>query len=196
MRPAYCESSSRWSSFQTHTAGRRKRSGTPSSSQRQQELAAAMQQLQAAQEVPGPEASRCPADDRLAACRDLRGQSERASARLRTYPRPKPKPNSGHLLARRRSCNRTRINSDTVAIDFARPSGYRYAHLQVRTGAQTATAVSWRTRGRLTLEGKVCHGDASQLLNWRDVAKKQQAGIGRARTVSDCQIGEVWLVRA
>ena len=68
MRPA-TPNPQQVSSFETQQQMQARRDAEER--QHQQELAAAMQQLQAAQSVPGPEAVGTPADDGGAACRDL-----------------------------------------------------------------------------------------------------------------------------
>ncbi len=79
MRPATANPQ-QVSSFETQQQMQARRDAEER--QRQQELAAAMQQLQAAQGVPGPEADGTPADDCRAACRHLRRQPKCTAADL------------------------------------------------------------------------------------------------------------------
>ena len=79
MRPA-APNAQQISSFETQQQLQAQRDADER--QRQQEIAAAMQQLQAAQDVPGPEAAGRPANDRCATRRNLRRQPQRAAADL------------------------------------------------------------------------------------------------------------------
>jgi type IV secretion system protein VirB10 len=88
--------------------------------ERQQEIAAAMQQLQAAQEVPTPETAGTPpmtAAQRAA----IYGDSPNAPAR--TYNMSQAQAEAKQKALERETQQQDALNSDTVAIDFARPSG-------------------------------------------------------------------------
>jgi type IV secretion system protein VirB10 len=87
--------------------------------QRQQELAAAMEQLQDAQDVPGPEAAGAPpmtAEQRAAIYGDNPNAPSRTSEMTQAQAEAKQK-----ALAREKQ-QQDAINSDTVAIDFEHPS--------------------------------------------------------------------------
>jgi type IV secretion system protein VirB10 len=86
--------------------------------QRQQELAAALQQLQAAQSVPGPESTTTP--PMTAAQRDaIYGSSPNAPQRTSNVSQAQAEAKQ-KALAREKQ-HQDAINSDTVAIDFAHP---------------------------------------------------------------------------
>jgi len=88
--------------------------------QRQQQLAAAMQQLQAAQETPGPEAAGAP--PMTAAQRDaIYGNSSNAPAHTSNMSEAQAEAKQ-KALAREKQ-QQDAVNSDTVAIDFARSGG-------------------------------------------------------------------------
>ncbi|MCU1250319.1 MAG: conjugation TrbI family protein [Edaphobacter sp.] len=88
--------------------------------QRQQELAAALQQLQAAQSVPGPESATTP--PMTAAQRDaIYGSSPSAPQRISNVSQAQAEAKQ-KALAREKQ-HQDAINSDTVAIDFAHSSG-------------------------------------------------------------------------
>jgi type IV secretion system protein VirB10 len=87
--------------------------------QRQQELAAALQQLQAAQSVPGPESATTP--PMTAAQRDaIYGSSSNAPQRTSNVSQAQAEAKQ-KALAREKQ-HQDAVNSDTVAIDFAHPS--------------------------------------------------------------------------
>jgi type IV secretion system protein TrbI len=103
--------------------------------QHQQELAAAIQQLQAVQETPGPEATGAPpmtAAQRAAIYGDSPNAPQKTSNVSQAQAEAKQR-----ALAREKQ-KQDAINSDTVAIDFAHPSG---PPASVAIPAQTATAV-------------------------------------------------------
>jgi type IV secretory pathway VirB10-like protein len=103
--------------------------------QRQQELAAAMQQLQAAQETPGPEATGAPpmtAAQRAAIYGDSPNAPQKTSNVSQAQAEAKQK-----ALAREKQ-QQDAINSDTVAIDFGHPSG---TPATAAIPPQTATSV-------------------------------------------------------
>jgi type IV secretory pathway VirB10-like protein len=88
--------------------------------QRQQQLAAAMQQLQAAQETPGPEAAGAP--PMTTAQRDaIYGNSSNAPAHTSNMSEAQAEAKQ-KALAREKQ-QQDAVNSDTVAIDFARSGG-------------------------------------------------------------------------
>jgi type IV secretion system protein VirB10 len=87
--------------------------------QRQQQLAAEMQQLQAAQTVPGPEAAGAPpmtAAQRAA----IYGDSPNAPARTSNVSQAQAEAKQKAL--EREKVHQDAVNSDTVAIDFAHPA--------------------------------------------------------------------------
>lgn len=100
--------------------------------QRQQELAAAMQQLQGAQETPGPEANNAPpmtAAQRTAIYGDSPNAPQKTSNVSQAQAEAKQK-----AIAREKQ-QQDAINSDTVAIDFARPSTAPPAVLPAQTSS-------------------------------------------------------------
>jgi type IV secretion system protein VirB10 len=87
--------------------------------QRQQQLAAEMQQLQAAQAVPGPEAAGAPpmtAAQRAA----IYGDSPNAPARTSNVSQAQAE--AKQKVLEREKMHQDAVNSDTVAIDFAHPT--------------------------------------------------------------------------
>jgi len=87
--------------------------------QRQQELAAEMQQLQASQGVPGPEAAGAPpmsAAQRSA----MYGDSPNAPAKTSNFSQVQAEAKQKAL--EKEKVHQDAVNSDTVAIDFAHPS--------------------------------------------------------------------------
>jgi type IV secretion system protein VirB10 len=88
--------------------------------QRQQQIAAAVQQLQAAQDTPGPEASGVPA--MTAAQRSaIYGDSPNAPARTSNVSQAQAEAKQKALD--REKQRQDALNSDTVAIDFSHPAG-------------------------------------------------------------------------
>jgi type IV secretory pathway VirB10-like protein len=103
--------------------------------QRQQELSAAMQQLQSAQDNPGPEAPGAP--PMTAAQRDaIYGNSPNAPAHTSNVSEAQAEAKQ-KALAREKQ-QQDAINSDTVAIDFAHPGG---AAATATTAAQPTTVL-------------------------------------------------------
>ncbi len=132
MRPASANPQ-QVSSFESQQAMQAQRDAE--ARQRQQELAAAMQQLQAAQETPGPEATGAPpmtAAQRAAIYGDSPNAPEKTSNVSQAQAEAKQK-----ALAREKQ-QQDAINSDTVAIDFAHPIG---TPATAAIPPQTATSV-------------------------------------------------------
>jgi type IV secretory pathway VirB10-like protein len=121
--------------------------------QRQQELAAAMQQLQAAQETPGPEATGAPpmtAAQRAAIYGDSPNAPQKTSNVSQAQAEAKQK-----ALAREKQ-QQDAINSDTVAIDFGHPSG---TPATAAIPPQTATSVlGEREEGATKLTSEAIEG--------------------------------------
>jgi len=114
--------------------------------QRQQELAVALQQLQAAQSVPGPESAKTP--PMTAAQRDaIYGSSPNAPQRTSNASQAQAEAKQ-KALAREKQ-HQDAINSDTVAIDFAHSNG-----------ATTAVTSGEHGDGRLTETTEVAAGKA------------------------------------
>lgn len=88
--------------------------------QRQQQIAAAVQQLQAAQDTPGPEASGVPPMT-AAQSSAIYGNSSNAPARTSNMSQAQAEAKQKALD--REKQRQDALNSDTVAIDFARASG-------------------------------------------------------------------------
>jgi len=104
--------------------------------QRQQELAAAMEQLQDAQDVPGPEAAGAPpmtAAQRAAIYGDDPNAPARTSEVTQAQAEAKQK-----ALAREKQ-RQDAINSDTVAIDFEHPNSPPSSSVAQQTAAPEAT---------------------------------------------------------
>ena len=119
------------SSFETQQAMQAQRDAD--ARQRQQELAAAMQQLQPAQDTPGPEANSAPpmtAAQRAA----IYGDSPNAPQKTSNISQAEAKQK---VLAREKQ-QQDAINSDTVAIDFAHPVA---TPASAAVPTQTTTAV-------------------------------------------------------
>jgi type IV secretory pathway VirB10-like protein len=128
MRPATANPQ-QVSSFQTQQQAQARQDADVA--QRQQQLAAAMQQLQAAQETPGPESAGAP--PMTAAQRDaIYGNSTNAPAHTSNMSEAQAEAKQ-KALAREKQ-RQDAVNSDTVAIDFARSVGSA-------APAQTPTAV-------------------------------------------------------
>jgi type IV secretion system protein VirB10 len=103
--------------------------------QRQQELAAEMQQLQASQGVPGPEAAGAPpmsAAQRSA----MYGDSPNAPAKTSNFSQVQAEAKQKAL--EKEKVHQDAVNSDTVAIDFAHPAA---STPTVPAGATAQTAV-------------------------------------------------------
>lgn len=87
--------------------------------QRQQEIAAAMQQLEAAQATPGPEAGSAPA---MTAAQRAAIYGESPDAPQRTSNVSQAQAEAKQKELKREKQHQDALNSDTVAIDFARPT--------------------------------------------------------------------------
>lgn len=116
MRPA-APNAQQITSFETQQAMQAQQDAA--NRQREQEVAAAMQQLQAAQETPGPEAAGAP--PMTAAQRSaIYGDSPDAPAHTSNVPQAQAEAKQKAL--EREKQRQDALNSDTVAIDFARAS--------------------------------------------------------------------------
>ncbi|MCU1224592.1 MAG: Conjugative transfer protein TrbI [Edaphobacter sp.] len=116
MRPATANPQ-QVSSFETQQATEAKRDSEDQ--QRRQELAAEMQQLQAAQNVPGPEAAGAP--PMTAAQRSaLYGDSPNAPSKTSNVSQVQAEAKQKAL--EKEKLHQDALNSDTVAIDFAHPT--------------------------------------------------------------------------
>jgi type IV secretion system protein VirB10 len=116
MRPATANPQ-QVSSFETQQATEAKRDSEDQ--QRRQELAAEMQQLQAAQNVPGPEAAGAPA--MTAAQRSaMYGDSPNAPSKTSNVSQVQAEAKQKAL--EKEKLHQDALNSDTVAIDFAHPT--------------------------------------------------------------------------
>jgi type IV secretory pathway VirB10-like protein len=116
MRPATANAH-QVSSFETQQATEAKRDSEDQ--QRRQELAAEMQQLQAAQNVPGPEAAGAP--PMTAAQRSaMYGDSPNAPAKTSNVSQVQAEAKQKAL--EKEKLYQDALNSDTVAIDFAHPT--------------------------------------------------------------------------
>ncbi len=116
MRPA-APNAQQISSFQTQQAMQAQQDAD--NRLRQQQIAAAMQQLQAAQDTPGPEAAGAP--PMTAAQRSaIYGDSPNAPARTSNVSQAQAEAKQKAL--EREKQRQDALNSDTVAIDFARTS--------------------------------------------------------------------------
>ena len=116
MRPATANPQ-QVSSFETQQATEAKRDAEDQ--QRRQELAAEMQQLQAAQSVPGPEAAGAP--PMTAAQRSaMYGDSPNAPSKTSNVSQVQAEAKQKAL--EKEKLHQEALNSDTVAIDFAHPT--------------------------------------------------------------------------
>ena len=116
MRPATANPQ-QVSSFETQQATEAKRDSEDQ--QRRQELAAEMQQLQAAQNVPGPEAAGAP--PMTAAQRSaMYGDSPNAPSKTSNVSQVQAEAKQKAL--EKEKLHQDALNSDTVAIDFAHPT--------------------------------------------------------------------------
>jgi type IV secretion system protein VirB10 len=116
MRPATANPQ-QVSSFETQQASEAKRDSEDQ--QRRQELAAEMQQLQAAQNVPGPEAAGAP--PMTAAQRSaMYGDSPNAPSKTSNVSQVQAEAKQKAL--EKEKLHQEALNSDTVAIDFAHPT--------------------------------------------------------------------------
>ena len=116
MRPATANPQ-QVSSFETQQATEAKRDSEDQ--QRRQELAAEMQQLQVAQNVPGPEAAGAP--PMTAAQRSaMYGDSPNAPAKTSNVSQVQAEAKQKAL--EKEKLHQEALNSDTVAIDFAHPT--------------------------------------------------------------------------
>jgi type IV secretion system protein VirB10 len=132
MRPATANPQ-QVNSFETQQATEAKRDADDQ--QRRQELAAEMQQLQASQGVPGPEAAGAPpmtAAQRSAMYGDSPNAPNRTSNVSQVQAQAKQK------ALEKEKVHQDAVNSDTVAIDFAHPSTSASA---VAPGTAQTTAV-------------------------------------------------------
>jgi type IV secretion system protein VirB10 len=103
--------------------------------QRQQELAAEMQQLQASQDVPGPEAAGAPP---MSAAQRSAMYGDSPNAPNRTSNVSQVQAESKQKALEKEKVHQDAVNSDTVAIDFAHPS---VSAPTVAGGAPAQTAV-------------------------------------------------------
>ncbi len=132
MRPATANPQ-QVNSFETQQATEAKRDADDQ--QRRQELAAEMQQLQASQNVPGPEAAGAPpmsAAQRSA----MYGDSPNAPAKTSNVSQIQAEAKQKAL--EKEKVHQDAVNSDTVAIDFAHPSAQASA---AAPGTAQTTAV-------------------------------------------------------
>jgi type IV secretory pathway VirB10-like protein len=139
MRPATA-SPQQVSSFETQQQLQARRDAEER--QHQQELAAAMQQLQAAESVPNPEAAGTPpmsAAQRAA----IYGESPNAPQRTSNLSQAQAEAKQRKLAREKRQ--QDAINSDTVAIDFAHSSG--------ATSPATPIAIMSQTSQKQPIDG-------------------------------------------
>jgi type IV secretion system protein VirB10 len=132
MRPATANPQ-QVNSFESQQATEAKRDADDQ--QRRQELAAEMQQLQASQDVPGPEAAGAPpmsAAQRSAMYGDSPNAPNRTSNVSQVQAEAKQK------ALEKEKVHQEAVNSDTVAIDFAHPAA---STPTVAAGASAQTAV-------------------------------------------------------
>jgi type IV secretory pathway VirB10-like protein len=116
MRPATANPQ-QVSSFETQQATEAKRDSEDQ--QRRQELAAEMQQLQAAQNVPGPEAAEAPP---MTAAQRSAMYGDSPNARSRTSNVSQVQAEAKQKALEKEKLHQEALNSDTVAIDFAHPT--------------------------------------------------------------------------
>jgi type IV secretion system protein VirB10 len=146
--------------------------------QHQQELTAAMQQLQGAEAPPAPEAAGTPpmtAAQRAAIYGDSPNAPTNTSNVSEAQAQAKQK-----ALAREKQ-QQDAINSDTVAIDFAHPSG---ASGNGTMPPQTVTAVMGEHEEASPTSTSETLGESSSLGNARNPASPQTTSDQQAKTVS------------
>ena len=116
MRPA-APNAQQISSFETQQKMQAQRDADER--KRQQEITAAMQQLQAAQDVPGPEATSAPP---MTAAQSAAIYGESPDAPQHTSNVSQAQAEAKQRQLEREKQRRDALNSDTVAIDFAHPT--------------------------------------------------------------------------
>jgi len=116
MRPATANPQ-QVSSFETQQATEAKRDSEDQ--QRRQELAAEMQQLQAAQNVPGPEAAGAPP---MTAAQRSAMYGDSPNAPTKTSNVSQVQAEAKQKALEKEKLHQEALNSDTVAIDFAHPT--------------------------------------------------------------------------
>ncbi len=116
MRPATANPQ-QVSSFETQQATEAKRDAEDQ--QRRQELAAEMQQLQAAQSVPGPEAAGAPP---MTAAQRSAMYGDSPNAPTKTSNVSQVQAEAKQKALEKEKLHQDALNSDTVAIDFAHPT--------------------------------------------------------------------------
>jgi type IV secretion system protein VirB10 len=132
MRPATANPQ-QVNSLETQQATEAKRDADDQ--QRRQELAAEMQQLQASQDVPGPEAAGAPP---MSAAQRSAMYGDSPNAPNRTSDVSQVQAEAKQKALEKEKVHQDAVNSDTVAIDFAHPATPTSA---VAGGAPTQTAV-------------------------------------------------------
>jgi len=134
--------------------------------QRQQELAAAMQQLQQAESVPGPEAKGAP--NMTAAQRDsIYGDSPNAPKQ--TSDRSQADAEAKQKVLEREKLHQDALNSDTVAIDFSHVSS------AVPGISPTAAGLSEREEGSSKAAGETPAPDVPETAKRTDVREGNSA---------------------
>jgi len=129
--------------------------------QRQIELAAEMQQLQAAQQIPGPEAAEAPpmtAAQRTAIYGDSPNGPKQTSNVSQAQAEAKQK------ALQREKLHQDALNSDTVAIDFAHPPASALSTTGMST-AQSTAVLSEREEASPTASAETLTASASNLAN-------------------------------
>ncbi|SFS15341.1 type IV secretion system protein VirB10 [Granulicella pectinivorans] len=116
MRPATANPQ-QVNSFETQQATEAKRDADDQ--QRRQELAAEMQQLQASQDVPGPEAAGAPP---MSAAQRSAMYGDSPNAPNRTSNVSQVQADAKQKALEKEKVHQDAVNSDTVAIDFAHPA--------------------------------------------------------------------------
>jgi len=135
--------------------------------QHQQELAAAMQQLQAAQETPSPEAAGAP--PMTAAQRDaIYGNSSNAPAHTSNGSEVQAEAKQKELA--REKQQQDAINSDTVAIDFEHSTGAPSAALP---GSTTTAVLGEHEQVSPKADGEVSTAASDKKPNGAQVASEQ-----------------------
>ena len=131
MRPATANPQ-QVNSFETQQQTEAKRDADDQ--QRRQELAAEMQQLQASQNVPGPEAAGAPP---MTPAQRSAMYGDSANAPTRTSNVSQVQAEAKQKALEKEKVHQEAVNSDTVAIDFAHPA----ASTPAIAGASATTAV-------------------------------------------------------
>ncbi len=148
MRPATANAQ-QVSSFETQQQIEARRDAEDR--QRQQELAAEMQQLQADERVPGPEAAGTPP---MTAAQRTAIYGDSPNAPKQTSNVSQAQADAKQKALEREKLHQDALNSDTVAIDFAHPTAATAAPA-ITSAPQTAAVLGEREEGTATASSEM-----------------------------------------